>query len=236
VEYESMTRVPALPIACLALAASSGSPWLAPARADEGGVREVAVAEPAAREVEPDGGARPDDFQFGAVLGVGFPRPLAVEGMFKVQRLVSLGAEYSLLPSMTISDVGTAFWAVAATMRVFPFRNGFFIGLRAGQQHLSAATTLIAGDQRFPITASVRTVFLNPRAGVLWTFSSGVTLGIDAGLQIPVSSRASGVLAANEALAIPEAMAIVGQVGDVADYLGETTIPTLDLLRVGLLL
>src|SRR5262245_21123092 len=41
---------------------------------------------------------RKDAFQVGAVVGVGFPRPLAAEAMIKVQRWVAIGIEYSLFP------------------------------------------------------------------------------------------------------------------------------------------
>ena len=185
------------------------------------------------------GSGRNDNLQIGGVIGAGFPRPLAIEAMVKVQRLVAVGVEYSLLPEVTIEGVHTRFWAVAADMRVFPARNGFFVGLRAGRQHLAADTVLRFRDQFIPIDAAVETTFLNPRVGILWTWSSGITLGIDAGLQIPVSSRTSGALAATEGLTLPpgvQGMEIVNRVRSTANYLGESTIPTFDLFRLGLLL
>jgi hypothetical protein len=188
---------------------------------------------------EPGDSGRKDNLQLGGLIGAGFPRPLAIEAMVKVQRLVAVGVEYSLLPEITISGVHTSFWAVAADMRVFPLRNGFFVGLRAGRQHLAADTILAVGPQLIPLETEVQTTFLNPRVGILWTWSSGITLGIDAGLQIPVSSRTSGALAASDGLVLPpgvQGMDIIDRVRGVADYLGESTIPTFDLLRFGLLL
>jgi hypothetical protein len=188
-------------------------------------------------EDEPEPGRSPrDDFQVGPLVGIGFPRPLALGGIVKVQRLVSLGVEYSFLPETTISDVNTSFWAIAGDMRLFPFRNFFFVGLRAGRQHLAADTVIVYGEQRYAVAAAVKTVFINPRLGLLFTWSSGITLGLDAGLQIPVSARESGALAAADAYTVPQGMEIIQEVRSVADYLGHSTIPTFDLLRVGLLL
>lgn len=235
-------RLP-LAIVCCALAISSGMSRARAdrtasdsARAEQRRPKAAGVDQPAERELERGDEARADDLQFGALVGVGFPRPLAVEGMVKVQRAVSIGVEYSLLPATTISGVSTSFWAVAADLRLFPFRNGFFLGLRIGRQYVAADATLLVSDQRLPVAASMQTTFLNPRAGILWTWSSGVTLGIDAGLQIPVSSRMGGVLAYGDDVALPQGMEIVSQVRSVAGYLGESTIPTLDLVRIGLLL
>jgi hypothetical protein len=180
--------------------------------------------------------ARKDNLHIGGVIGAGFPRPLAIEGTVKVQRLVSIGVEYSLMPELTIQGVHTRFWAVAADMRVFPARNGFFVGLRAGRQHLAADTVLSIQGQEVPIDAAVETTFINPRAGILWTWNSGITLGIDAGLQIPVSARATGALVYADQVMVPQGMEIVDQVRSVADYLGRSVIPTFDLLRVGILL
>jgi hypothetical protein len=175
---------------------------------------------------------RRERFRIGVLGGVGFPRPLAVEAMVKVERLIGLGVEYSVLPSLTISDVRTSFSAVAADVRVFPLRSGFFLGMRAGYQRLGGETTVVVRDfGSFPVSARVETVFINPRIGFLWTWEPGITVGIDAGLQIPIGSEISRDIPPFAEGSEPDQ-----ELMRIARNIGQATLPTLDLLRFGFLL
>src|SRR5258708_24707900 len=93
---------------------------------------------------EREGTRRVDHVRVGVLGSVAFPRPLAIEGLVKLERIVGLGVEYSLLPQLTIQGVQTHFCAVAAAARLFPFKNAFFVGLRAGRQHLGGEGTVTA--------------------------------------------------------------------------------------------
>jgi len=86
-----------------------------------------------------------DRVRIGPIVGMGFPRPLAVEALVKIDRRFALGAEYSFAPEMTFANVDTRFRAVAADLRWFPWKGGFFLGVRAGRQWLDARTTISAG-------------------------------------------------------------------------------------------
>jgi hypothetical protein len=176
--------------------------------------------------------ARRDRFRIGVLGGTGFPRPIAVEALIKVDRLIGLGVEYSVLPELTISDVRTSFSALAADVRVFPLRSGLFVGLRAGYQQLGGETTVVVRDLgSFPVSAQVDTIFINPRVGFLWTWEPGITLGLDAGLQIALSSEVS-----RDIPAFAEGSAPDRELMRIARNLGQATLPTFDLLRVGFLL
>lgn len=166
----------------------------------------------------------------GAFGGVGFPRPLAIEAMVKIDRLVGIGFEYSLLPSATIAGVDTKFYAACADVRLFPFRNGFFLGLAGGHQHVSAATTvtLPGGLGAMAENVTADTWLINPRIGYLSTWDSGFTLGIDAGVQIPLSATIANT--------IPSSLAVSKSAEDAARFLGKSVIPTVDLLRIGMML
>jgi hypothetical protein len=203
------------------------------ARADGNYTVEAADTEPDPR-TESDA----DRLRFGGVFGVGFPRLLAIEGLFKVGRYAALGIEYSQFPEFAVSDVSLAIWALAGDVRVFPFGNGFFVGLRGGHQQLDAETTLVVQDEEITLAGGLGTVFLNPRLGFLWTWDSGITFGLDAGLQIPISARTSGALALADSVMLPPGAGerTVSQVRRIARTFGETTLPTIDLLRLGLLL
>jgi len=167
-----------------------------------------------------------DALRVGVLGGVGFPRPFAVEGVVVIDRLVLLGAEYSALPATTLAGVQTSLWAVAADARVFPFRNGFFVGVRAGQQHLDeSATITVNGVGSFSGSNTADTTFINPRMGFLWSWSV-LAFGVDAGVQIPLSASTASNLPAG--VSAPQA------VTDVTHALAQQVLPTIDLLRLGL--
>ena len=197
-------------VACILVAATSSS--------------STARAQSAPKEAEkPRSG---DGVRVGVLGGVGFPRPLAVEGVVVIDRLILLGGEYSALPATTIEGVQTSLWAIAADARVFPFRGAFFVGVRAGQQHLDqSATVTVTGVGTFSGSQSADTTFINPRIGFLWRWSV-LAVGMDAGVQIPVS--------ASTASNLPPGVSAPPAVTAVMQTLGQQTLPTIDLLRIGL--
>jgi hypothetical protein len=165
--------------------------------------------------------------RIGALGGIGFPRPLAVEGMLIAGGVLALGAEYGVLPSVTVADVRTSLWSVAGDVRIFPFGGPFFVGLRAGHQHITASATL-----RVPAVGSATedltldSWFLNPRIGCLWVSPEGLAVGVEAGVQIPVGDTVSSSLP----------LSFLPAAQHAADSLGKAVLPTVDLLRIGLLL
>lgn len=187
----------------------------------------------AGRDATADGRGSDDDtdaWRLGVVGGIGFPRPLMLEGLLKIERVVGLGIEYSLLPKLGLGGVETTFWALAADLRVFPFQNGFFVGLRGGYQRIAATTTIgIAGLGSFTESATGESVFLNPRIGFLWTWKSGFTIGIDAGVQLPVSASVTSTIPSGLVAELDSG------IQKVANTLGHEPTPTVDLLRVGFL-
>jgi hypothetical protein len=178
---------------------------------------------PSDRPGEESAGHRP---QFGALVGLGFPRPLSIEGMVKIDDFLSVGAEYGVLPSITVDGVQTNLWSFAGDARVFPFRNAFFIGLRAGRQHVGASTTVnVESVGSLPETLALDSWFLNPRIGLLWTGSSGLTVGAELGIQIPIASGVTSSLP----------LALAPDAERTASTLGKTVLPTINLLQIGML-
>ncbi len=169
-----------------------------------------------------------EHLRIGPIVGVGFPRPLAIEGLVKVERVIALGVEYSALPRTNIAGVESSIWALAGDLRVFPFKGAFFIGARVGHQTLDASTTLADSGLAVTETATASAWFVNPRIGFLWTWSSGITLGIDAGVQIPLDASFTTSLPAGVS-------PIDSTVATVAGALGNGVTPTIDLLRLGFL-
>jgi hypothetical protein len=163
----------------------------------------------------------------GVLGGIGFPRPLAIEGVLTFDHLILLGAEYSALPTTNFSGVDTSMWALAADIRVFPMRNGFFIGLRAGKQHLAETATLTVSSTAVSASNTADTTFLNPRIGFLWNWRAFV-IGIDAGVQIPVLTTTASTL--------PAGVSPPSGAADLSHTFSQSVLPTVDLLRIGVVM
>jgi hypothetical protein len=129
------------------------------------------------------------------------------------------------MPAQTILGIDANLWAITADLRLFPFKNGIFVGIAAGHQRLAAGTTTVYTG---PVGITAETWFCNPRVGLLATWSSGVTFGIDAGVQLPISATFSSNL--------PMQLPIAQDVTDVAHLLGKRVLPTIDLLRLGFMI
>ncbi len=167
-----------------------------------------------------------DGVEVGALLSAGFPRPLGIEGFVGVDGWLLLGGEYSVLPKISASGADVTLSALAADVRLLPFDGPFFVGARVGRQHLRASATLSYAGTSVSESLDVDTWFVNPRLGLLFRFRPGLTVGMDAGLQIPVSSSSSTTL--------PAAVASATDVTRVSDALGKSVIPTVNVLEVGL--
>jgi hypothetical protein len=172
----------------------------------------------------------------GALAGVGFPRPFTVEGVVGIGRAIALGAEYGFMPDSTIGGVDMTLWSISGDARIFPFRSPFFLGLRGGHQRFGAGMTASLGQLgSVTETLTVDTWFINPRIGALWMWDSWLAVGIEAGLQIPLSSDVSSTLPPN----LPDDPRInraKTTVTTVTDALGRNVLPTFDLLKIGLVL
>jgi hypothetical protein len=161
----------------------------------------------------------------GFLAGVGFPRPLALEGLVDFHRMISLGGEYAAMPKATFANLDVSLWSVGATVRLHPAQNAFFLGLRAGYQHVDVGTMLTIDRGTASERVSIGTGFLNPRVGVLFTWKSGFSIGFDAGVQLPVTTTVSTTLPSGT---VAEARAI-----GAAGSFGRNAIPTIDPLRIG---
>ncbi len=177
----------------------------------------------------------------GAIGGVGFPRLLAIEAMAELYGVVGIGGEYGALPTVTVDGVSANLWSLAGDVRLFPFRflggpvsssflGSFFVGARLGRQHIGANTTVsVAMLGSATEVLGIDSWYVNPRLGFLWTVpqAAGLTFGVDAGVQVPWGVSTSSTL--------PLSLAPSGAQQAVRT-LGNSVLPTIDLLRVGLLL
>src|SRR6476619_7130758 len=90
-----------------------------------------AADKPPARAASPDadeGTSHKDSgIRVGALAGVGFPRPITIEGVVGVGRAIAVGAEYGFMPDSTIGGVDLTLWSLSGDARIFPFRSPFFL-------------------------------------------------------------------------------------------------------------
>jgi hypothetical protein len=106
-------------------------------------------------------------------------------------------------------------------------RSAFFVGLRAGRQHLGELGSLTVGPTTVTASQTADTTFVNPRIGFLWQWQA-LALGIDAGVQIPVSTSTASTL--------PAGVSAPATAASITNTLSQQAIPTVDLLRIGVVL
>ena len=160
----------------------------------------------------------------GAMAGMGFPRPFAVEALAQLWMHLVVGMEYGVLPAVTVSGVQVGTWSLAGDARWLPWRGPLFVGLRAGVQHVEAAATMpVTGFGQVSETLGLDSSFINPRIGLLWVLRSGLVLGMEAGVQIPLSTSTTSTWP----------LALVPSLQSQIDAVERSVLPTIDLIRIG---
>jgi hypothetical protein len=142
-------------------------------------------------------------FRIGPVIGVGLPAFLSVGGAVKLTKYFGAGINYGIVPTLEFAYYGEAtvsYQGVGIYGHIHPFGGGFFLGASVGYAHvrgeytdefdISAYTGAVPGvDDSFSYTseATMQTLVLTPELGYFYTFKSGFTMGVEAGLQIPIA-------------------------------------------------
>jgi len=158
------------------------------------------TAAPVVRET-PDSGS---PVHVGAMIGlVSLPRPIDAEVFVRIVDLFGVGFGYSDFPAFLAKPIlelagarsGSIdarldrFNAFDLDLRVFPFRDSFFVGSSFGRQSLQGAVT--EGTPLGPQTALVdlTTLYATPRAGWMWTFEPGFLVAVDLGIQLKMHAN-----------------------------------------------
>ena len=213
-------------------------------------------AKPPASKDEDDTDGIFGPFRIGGLVGVGLPGVLSFGGAIKLTRYFGAGLNISVIPTIRISLYGEAELAYKEYDiygRIFPFGGMFFVGAGAGYatitgslrssydvrayQHLAPG---LPPELFVESEAFVRTLVLMPQIGLQHTFGSGLTLGIDAGAQVPI---APSEIKFETRLPAGIPQQVIDQyvepnnqkVRDTLDTIGRAIVPTLNL-RVGWLL
>ncbi|MBX7197238.1 MAG: hypothetical protein K1X94_34630 [Sandaracinaceae bacterium] len=159
----------------------------------------------------------------------GFPSPVNVGGGLLFGRAVELGFEYGFLPTVNLEATQLGYQTYSGDLRIYPWPSGpFFFGARLGRQKLTATVSQALG----PYGSASGTLtgdgwYLNPRMGLSWSSSWGLSAGIDAGFRVPLSHRVQQDL--------PNGIEAPAAAVDTVDYLVGKVIPTVTVLQLGLL-
>ncbi len=136
---------------------------------------------------------------------MGLPSLINVGGVIKLTRYVALGINIGVAPEVKFAYYGEAsisYHAYQLYGHVHPFGGGFYLGASIGYAlargtderavELPPALSALYPDVENPITlrseGTVQTMVLTPELGYFYTFKSGFSLGVGAGLQIPIAS------------------------------------------------
>ena len=164
------------------------------------------------------------DFRFGALVGAGAPSLVSGEILVQYKSVLAFGMDYGTTPSVHLplawgADVNAQ--SFSFTTRVRPFKGAFFLGLGLGGQQFSGAfTDPLHGPN---VNASTSTIFVQPQIGFLHRFSSGLALGSDVAVELPIASRLT-----NDAMP--------SEVESAMRRFQKAPIPVLNLLRIGYVL
>jgi hypothetical protein len=187
------------------------------------------------------------------------PQLLNGEVVLKIKDTVGIGVAYGMIPTITFpgGDAKIQMHAIQGTLRWFPWSGSFYLGAGFGSQTLKATMTSsstqtlngVAIPGSLETVANASTLFVAPQLGWLWTWGSGFTLGLNAGVQIPLSSPPgasstfNGVPVPESCGAIPAAAcdpALAASATSNSDSIGSVTkivakipLPYVDLLKIG---
>lgn len=172
---------------------------------------------------------------------------LSIGGTLKITSYLGGGATFGLIPTVQLSYYGEAvvsYQHYDFYGRIYPFGGGFFIGAGAGYVTVEGTLTntfdYMGLSQDYESKGSVRTLVLTPVLGYLHTVGSGFSLGLDAGVQLPIApsevdfeSRSSGDVP--QQFIEPYRQSTDQAVRDTLEKVGRTPLPTFNV-RLGWLL
>jgi hypothetical protein len=192
--------------------------------------------------------AAPPRPAIGVTLGLlTLPRPVQVEATYRGLDWLSLSAQLSMLPDLTVPalDASLQLRAYQGVARWFPFKGSFFLGSGVGYQTFKASLGKTVDDGKLIVTADLSGLFVSPQLGWLWVWKSGFALGLTLGVQIPLPKE-PGVPATYNGQPVPSqptagvSQEVIDEANDakesvrtLARIVSKYPIPNIDLLRIG---
>lgn len=183
-----------------------------------------------------------DEGRLGAVrlvptVGAGAPDGLRFGVFAKWKGLLAAGGAFSMMPETTIPGIDAAVTRVSgeAFARVHPFRGAFFVGVAGGY----AQTKGTMADERMAFRQMQRVetrgyanaIYVAPHVGFQWMLPMGMTLGFDAGVEIPIASNEPTFDAAKYGLVVP--IEGTGSAADATHWVATMPVPVVHVLELG---
>lgn len=173
-------------------------------------------------------------FRAGVLVGIGAPSIMSAQIVGTYKGWVGVTAEAGMLPTVSLpigEGVSVQQSHMSFSARVHPFHGMFFLGCGLGASTLQAHTSATSQGVSGQIGMTAKTVFVNPQLGFLHRFKFGLALGMDVGVQIPLSGSTSTDASINGTdVETPEG------VRNAVAFAQKQPIPMLNLLRIGYVL
>jgi hypothetical protein len=188
---------------------------------------------------------------------VGLPSLINVGGVIKLTRYFATGINIGIAPEVKFAFYGDArvsYHAYQLYGHVHPFGGGFYLGASIGYAvaHGTAEEVIavppsvatvypeLGSSVALKSDGRVETMVLTPELGYFHTFKSGFSVGLGAGVQIPVASSdvqyEQGVNADVPQEVLKQYLDPTARaVRDTLERIGQTTLPTASLYVAWLL-
>jgi hypothetical protein len=170
-------------------------------------------------------------------IGVGAPDGMRV-GMFaKWRGLVAVGGAFSLLPETKVPGLEAQVTRASgeAFARIHPFRGAFFLGVAGGYAQTKGEVTdermAFRQVQQVTTRGYANAIYVAPHLGFQWLLPMGMTVGFDAGLEIPVASSEPTFDAAKYGLVVP--IEGKGTAADATHWVASMPVPVIHILELG---
>ena len=173
----------------------------------------------------------------GPTVGFGVPDGVRFGVFTKWRGILGGGAAFSLLPQTTVPGVNAQIVRASGEVfaRVHPFRGAFFLGVAGGYAQtkgtMTEQTEAFRQTQRVVVNAYARAFYVAPQLGFQWMLPLGLTVGCDAGVEIPVATDGPSFDATRYGLIVP--VEAKGTVANATRYVTTMPVPVIHLLEVG---
>lgn len=184
----------------------------------------------------------------GPTIGLGMLDAVRFGVESRIGKNLGIGVSYGFFPSMELMNSKLEISSLQAHVLWYPFEGSFFVGGAIGQQSFKAKQTKTFDSTNSNVTQTatatakidVSSMFIAPKIGWNWGApDGGIIVGMDLGLQIPISNSTKYKVdvspAAQEAAvkATEDYKDAEKDVKDVGDKIGKALIPQFTLFRIG---
>lgn len=211
---------------------------LAPGAAAAEGARPEAPVTPVASAYTEEGLL--GSLRLGPTIGIGAPDGVRFGVLAKWRGLLAAGGAFSVLPEMTVPGSDAAVLRASGEIfaRIHPFHGAFFVGLAGGYAQtkgtMAEERMAFRQVQKVETHAYASAFFIAPHAGFQWMIRPGMTIGCDAGLEIPVGTSRPTFDAAKYGLVMP--IEGKGSAADTTNAIATSPIPVVRLIELGYVL